>query len=167
MFQEKCTNNMCTARWSFIMSIAMSQTQQAPWKPPSHFLCVSIPQSSHKGNYCSLWPPCSLVMSVFELHINGILQYVLFKSDFIISCLWESHILFCVAGVCEVFIPGFIERVYYSTFIHYTSDEHLDGFYFEISMINAINILVYVSFNKCICAFQFILVIMIDVQHIW
>lgn len=157
---KKCIKNMCTAR-SFIMS----QTRPAPWKPPSCFLPGSVPSPHLRAPTTLSSVPKAVVPDFdFELHMNGIMSS--WRSDFWnIMFVTVTHAVVCSWGLGNwTVILDLTKLIYCNTFVHYS----VGASYFGAPMINAaIRILVYVSFTKYMCVFQFLLVIITVCSYIW
>ena len=154
---KKCTNNKCTARWSFLSAQSWVKYYQHPGNFPQASSII-MSWSPPKCNQCSVFSLYSLLMPIFELHIKESCSMSFGRSEFFnIIFVRETHVVLGSWSLWNfIVISNFMEWIYHNTCTHYTVDGHSDGFNFAHSMINAvINILVYISFNKCMCALLF------------
>lgn len=160
---KKWTKNMCTARRSFIMS----QTWPAPWKPPhASSLPVSPVTTFGYPRFCLLspkpWCPI-LILNFIWMESCWMSSW---RSDFWnIMFVTVTHAVVCSWGLGNwTVILDLTKLIYRNTFVHYS----VDASCFGARMINvAIRILVYVSFTKYTCVFQFLLVIITVCSYIW
>lgn len=92
---------------------------------PQQFLCAPFqPTSTPRGNRCSDFLSDTLVLHVLELHINGIIQYVLFWVwEFFLLNIMSIRFIHVITSIMSssLFIVQwyFILWIYHNLFIHY------------------------------------------------